>query len=89
MSNLLVSGYWTPDRGATQNWGDVDVLLDLYVFESIEHVQLLTDEWRIRYNHERPHESLGCVPPLGTCRDQQRAETLVIECVLDGETYGN
>jgi hypothetical protein len=38
MSNLLVSGYWTPDRGATQNWGDVDALLDLYVFESIEQV---------------------------------------------------
>lgn len=39
-------------------------VLDLYVFESIEHVQLLTDEWLISYNHERPHESLGRVPPL-------------------------
>src|SRR5690606_12516884 len=39
-------------------------LLDLYVFESIEQVQLLTDEWLIAYNHERPHESLGRVPPL-------------------------
>jgi putative transposase len=41
-----------------------DEVLDLYVFESIEQVQLLTDEWLIRYNHERPHESLGRVPPL-------------------------
>src|SRR5690606_25502722 len=29
-----------------------------------EQVQLLTDEWLISYNHERPHESLGRVPPL-------------------------
>lgn len=41
-----------------------DELLDLYVFESIVQVQLLTDEWLIAYNHERPHESLGRVPPL-------------------------
>jgi putative transposase len=41
-----------------------DEVLDLCVFESIEQVQLLTDEWLIRCNHERPHESLGRVPPL-------------------------
>lgn len=41
-----------------------DEVLDLYIFESIEQVQLLTDEWLISYNHERPHESLGRVPPL-------------------------
>ena len=41
-----------------------DELLDLYVFESIEQVQVLTDEWLVSYNHERPHESLGRVPPL-------------------------
>lgn len=39
-------------------------VLDAYVFESIEQVQLLTDDWLTVYNHERPHESLGRVPPL-------------------------
>jgi putative transposase len=39
-------------------------VLDAYLFESIEQVQLLTDEWLTIYNHERPHESLGGVPPL-------------------------
>jgi putative transposase len=27
-------------------------------------VQLLTDEWLAVYNTERPHDSLGRVPPL-------------------------
>lgn len=39
-------------------------VLDPYLFESIEQVQALTDEWLTIYNHERPHESLGRVPPL-------------------------
>lgn len=39
-------------------------VLNLYVFESLEQVQLLTDEWLSGYNHERPHDSLGRVPPL-------------------------
>ena len=39
-------------------------VLSAYVFESIEQVQLLTDEWLKTYNEERPHDSLGRVPPL-------------------------
>jgi putative transposase len=41
-----------------------DEVLSAYVFESIEQVQLLTDEWLRTYNEERPHDSLGRVPPL-------------------------
>jgi putative transposase len=39
-------------------------VLDQYVFDSIEQVQLLTEEWLTVYNTERPHDSLGRVPPL-------------------------
>ena len=39
-------------------------VLDQYVFESLEQVQLLTDDWLAVYNTERPHDSLGRVPPL-------------------------
>ncbi len=39
-------------------------VLNAYVFESIEQVQQITDDWLIEYNEQRPHDSLGRVPPL-------------------------
>ena len=38
-------------------------LLDAYLFFSLEDVRRLAEEWRMDYNLERPHESLGFVPP--------------------------
>ncbi len=33
------------------------------LFYDIAHVQAITDEWVVKYNSERPHESLGNLTP--------------------------
>jgi putative transposase len=39
-------------------------VLDPYLFGSIEEVRRASAEWMEDYNWERPHDSLGRVPPL-------------------------
>lgn len=39
-------------------------VLDSYVFESLQEVRQMTDDWLHRYNHHRPHESLRRIPPV-------------------------
>jgi putative transposase len=39
-------------------------LLDAYLFYSLPEVRTMAEEWQQDYNHERPHESLGNVPPV-------------------------
>ncbi len=34
------------------------------MFEGVDQVQRITDDWLVEYNEERPHDSLGRVPPL-------------------------
>lgn len=38
-------------------------VLDRYVFTSLGDVRRMTEDWRHRYNHHRPHRSLGSIPP--------------------------
>ena len=39
-------------------------VLDRYVFESLEQVQRMSDDWRHRYNHQRTHRALGKMTPI-------------------------
>lgn len=39
-------------------------LLNAYLFNSLTEVRVMSEEWRIDYNHERPHKSLGYLSPL-------------------------
>ncbi len=38
-------------------------ILDAYLFEDINQVQVLANEWMKDYNYSRPHEALGGVTP--------------------------
>ncbi len=39
-------------------------VLDSYIFESLDQVREMTESWLREYNEERPHESLGDMPPV-------------------------
>lgn len=39
-------------------------LLNAYLFYSLTEVRNMTEEWRVDYNTERPHKSLGYLSPL-------------------------
>ena len=39
-------------------------LLNAYLFDSLADVRVLSEEWRMDYNTERPHKSLGYLSPF-------------------------
>jgi putative transposase len=39
-------------------------VLDRYVFTTLEEVRRMTEDWRHRYNHQRPHRALGGLSPV-------------------------
>lgn len=51
-----------------------DGVLDVYIFESIEDVREQSDIWMKDYNHLRPHDALGGLPPI-LYREMKRKET--------------
>jgi hypothetical protein len=61
-------------------------VLDAYLFDSLEQVREITESWIPEYNEERPHDSLGCVPPLTFSRGKHQ-ESLLQNCVIDREAF--
>ena len=39
-------------------------LLNTYLFYSLNEVRIMCQQWRLDYNKERPHKSLGYLSPL-------------------------
>ena len=54
-------------------------VLDAYVFESLSQVREITRQWITEYNEERPHDSLGRIPPAQYRRQVENAENSTFE----------
>jgi putative transposase len=54
-------------------------VLDAYVFESLDQVRRITRAWIDEYNEERPHDSLGKIPPAMFRRQIENAENSSLE----------
>ena len=54
-------------------------MLNAYVFESLSQVREITRKWIKQYNEERPHSSLGQIPPAMFRRQVENAENSNLE----------
>ncbi len=50
-------------------------VLDAYLFTDLNQVRAITDDWCRLYNEERPHRSLGRIPPAQFRRRLETAGT--------------
>ncbi len=54
-------------------------VLNAYVFESLRQVRQITRDWIHEYNEERPHDSLGKIPPAMFRRQTEAARNSTFE----------
>jgi putative transposase len=54
-----------------------DELVDPYLFRTIGEVRTMTEEWRSRYNNERPHDSLNDKTLVEYLQAKSSPETLI------------
>lgn len=54
-------------------------VLDAYLFESLSQVREITRHWMTEYNEERPHDSLGRIPPAMFRRQVENAGNSTLE----------
>lgn len=55
-------------------------VLNAYLFDDLDQVREITDTWLTRYNDERPHESLGNLPPSLYREHCERANPSPYKC---------
>jgi putative transposase len=60
-------------------------VLDANLFTSLAEARALTADWLPRYNTERPHDSLGGVPPLVLAQANQHLRVPLCAVYLTGE----
>ena len=46
-------------------------ILDAYLFEDLEDLRLLADEWMDDYNRNHPHSALGGLSPLANVKSPE------------------
>lgn len=51
-------------------------ILDSYLFDNLNEVRELTEQWMIDYNEHRPHESLGDISPKAYLEKMRLNETI-------------
>ena len=51
-------------------------ILDSYLFDNLNQVRELTEQWMVDYNEERPHESLGDISPKAYLEKMKLNETI-------------
>ena len=66
IKHLLTAPRSPTTTGKVERWHKTlrREFLDGRVFDSIEHAQAELDVWVHHYNHERPHQSTGGLPPI-------------------------
>ena len=68
-ANGVINAFITPaspwQNGKAESYNGIfrDELLNMELFEDVEHAQHLTNEWKTIYNHFRPHGSLRGATP--------------------------
>lgn len=50
-------------------------VLDRYVFNTLHEVRRMAEDWRHRYNHDRPHRSLGGLSPVRYAMASSKSST--------------
>ena len=48
-------------------------VLDAYLFDDLDQVREITASWMVKYNEQRPHDSLGNLPPSDYRRSVEKA----------------